>query len=180
MNIFVLDLDPKKCAEYHANKHVVKMITEHNQIFGSIAYLARDIKKKKEITDDFTQKHFQNFPRKKNGEIHPYGIGYINHPCTKWAAESNKNYDWLVKMNLELCKVYSKRYHNRIHKGEAITKWYDKNRPKLPNIEMTPFALAMPDDVKNSDPVIAYRNYYKKYKKDIVVWPENEIPGWFK
>lgn len=28
MNIFVLDNDPRKCAEYHNDKHVVKMILE--------------------------------------------------------------------------------------------------------------------------------------------------------
>lgn len=28
MNIFVLDLDPKTCAAYHCDKHVVKMIVE--------------------------------------------------------------------------------------------------------------------------------------------------------
>ena len=28
MNIFVLDTNPKKCAEYHNDKHVVKMILE--------------------------------------------------------------------------------------------------------------------------------------------------------
>jgi len=29
MNIFYLDKDTKKCAEYHVDKHVVKMITEY-------------------------------------------------------------------------------------------------------------------------------------------------------
>jgi glucose-6-phosphate 1-dehydrogenase len=28
MNIFVLDINTKKCAEYHNDKHVVKMILE--------------------------------------------------------------------------------------------------------------------------------------------------------
>ena len=28
MNIFVLDLDPRKCATYHSNSHVVKMVLE--------------------------------------------------------------------------------------------------------------------------------------------------------
>jgi len=28
MNIFVLDEDPKKCAVYHNDKHVVKMVLE--------------------------------------------------------------------------------------------------------------------------------------------------------
>ena len=63
MNIFVLDLDPTKCAEYHCDTHLVKMITEHNQILGSIAYTARGIHRKKDITDEFIDKHFQEFPR---------------------------------------------------------------------------------------------------------------------
>jgi len=28
MNIFVLDTDTKKCAQYHNDKHVIKMILE--------------------------------------------------------------------------------------------------------------------------------------------------------
>jgi len=32
MNIFVLDYNPKKAAEYHCDKHVVKMILENGPI----------------------------------------------------------------------------------------------------------------------------------------------------
>ena len=32
MNIFVLDLDPRRCARYHCDFHVGKMITETAQI----------------------------------------------------------------------------------------------------------------------------------------------------
>ena len=32
MNIFYLDSDPTKCAKYHNNKHVVKMILETAQL----------------------------------------------------------------------------------------------------------------------------------------------------
>jgi len=37
MNIFILDKDVKKCAQYHCDKHVVKMILETAQLLcGSI------------------------------------------------------------------------------------------------------------------------------------------------
>jgi hypothetical protein len=178
MNIFVLDLDPKKCAEYHCDKHLVKMITEHNQILGSIAYTARGIHSKKDITDEFIEKHFQEFPRQLDGKPHPYGIGYRNHPCTKWAAESMQNYRWLCTVTLQMCEEYTKRY-KRTHAGEAICRWYYSNNPLLPLLTMTPFAQAMPDDVKNENVVTAYREYYIKHKSHIAKWAHSETPEWY-
>ena len=48
MNIFVLDEDPVKAAEYHCNKHVVKMILESAQMLSTVhwSYLWDDLKKK--------------------------------------------------------------------------------------------------------------------------------------
>ena len=180
MNIFVLDLDPQKCAEYHCNKHLVKMITEHNQILGSIAYTARGINRKKEIIPDFISKHFKDFPRKHaDGSSSPYGIGYANHPCTKWAAASEANYDWLCRLNIYMCKEYTLRY-GRVHVGEGITNWYMKNQPtSLPNIGMTKFAQAMPEDCKNADTVKAYREYYIKHKAQFAKWPADRVPNWW-
>ena len=66
MNIFILDLDPEKCARYHCNKHLVKMITEHNQILGSIAYTARGVHRKADITTEFIQKTFRGNTARKN------------------------------------------------------------------------------------------------------------------
>ena len=36
MNIFVLDLDPRRCARYHCDFHVGKMITETAQILSTV------------------------------------------------------------------------------------------------------------------------------------------------
>ena len=180
MNIFVLDLDPAKCAKYHCDKHLVKMITEHNQILGSIAYTARGTLRKKDITPEFVEKHFQRFPRKLDNESpHPYGIGYVNHPCTKWAANSFDNYIWLCTLNLKMCYEYTKRY-GRKHAGEAITIWYLANAPIIEQKGMTPFAQAMPDECKNVDTVTAYRDYYVKHKKEFARWAHSEMPEWFK
>jgi hypothetical protein len=179
MNIFVLDLDPEKCAQYHCNSHIVKMITEHNQILGSIAYTARGVNKKSEITPAFIEKTFQGFPRKDNGNIKPYGIGYRNHPCTQWAAKSMQNYLWLCTLTLRMCEEYTRRY-GRKHAGENICRWYYSNMPaSLPMLQMTPFAQAMPDDCKNQDPVKAYRNYYINHKARFAKWPQDRVPHWW-
>ena len=179
MNIFVLDLDPRKCAEYHCDAHLVKMITEHNQILGSIAYTARGVHRKKDITSEFVLEHFQGFPRTENDSPKPYGIGYTNHPCTKWAADSFDNYIWLCTLNLKMCYEYTKRY-GRKHAGEAITIWYLANAPIIEQKGMTPFAQAMPDECKNVDTVTAYRDYYVKHKKEFARWNHSEMPEWFK
>jgi hypothetical protein len=178
MNIFVLDTNPKKCAEYHCDKHLVKMITEHNQILGSIAYTARGVNRKKDITSDFIE-GFVGFPRSREGRPHPYGIGFQNHPCTTWARECQENYAWLCELTLEMCKEYTKRY-GRKHAGEAICQWYYKNAPFLPVYgKMTPFAQAMPDSCKNENAVVAYRNYYIKHKARFAKWAHSPKPNWF-
>ena len=178
MNIFILDLDPEKCAEYHCNKHLVKMITEHNQILGSIAYTARGVHRKTDITPEFIEKTFKGFPRKENGKPHPYGIGYRNHPCTQWAGKTLDNYRWLCTLTAYMCKEYTRRY-GRKHAGEEICSWYASNHPELPITGMTPFALAMPEDYKSKDAVKSYRDYYIKYKSGFAKWPEGTIPSWW-
>lgn len=179
MNIFILDTDPKKCAQYHCDKHLVKMITEHNQILGSIAYTTRGYTKKTQISKEVTNQ-FTGFPRKHpDGSPHPYGIGYKNHPCTQWARQCQENYQWLCELTIQMCKEYTRRY-GRKHAGEAICKWYLENAPFLPAYgKMTPFAQAMPDDCKNPNAVTAYRDYYNKHKARFAKWAHSETPSWF-
>jgi hypothetical protein len=178
MNIFVLDLDPQKCAEYHCNKHISKMVVEHCQILGSIAYTARGIRKKSEITKEFIEGTFQGFPRSLEGRPHPYGIGYRNHPCTQWASRSRENYQWLCDLTLKMCKEYTHRYGRR-HAGEDICLWYAKNMPELANEGMTPFAQAMPIHCRQENAVEAYRQYYREYKSKFAKWPVDRVPDWW-
>jgi hypothetical protein len=179
MNIFVLDTDPGKCAEYHCDAHINKMCVEHCQILGSIAYTARGYTKKSQITKEVTDQ-FHGFPRKAaDGSPHPYGIGYRNHPCTQWARECRENYEWLCQLTLEMCKEYTKRY-GRKHACEDICNWYYENAPFLPLYgKMTPFAQAMPEDCKDPNAVTAYRNYYKKYKARFAKWAHSPAPQWY-
>ena len=43
MNIFILDKNPKKAAEYHCDKHVIKMILETSQLLCSVFYYRSNI-----------------------------------------------------------------------------------------------------------------------------------------
>lgn len=154
MNIFVLDETPKKCAEYHNNSHCIKMILESCQLLCSVHWLL--------------------------GNEAPYKLTHKNHPCSIWTRECIENYNWLCDLGLELCKEYTHRYGKR-HKSQDIIEWCLINQPNLPmNNDITPFALAMPDDCKVGNPIESYRLYYMTHKRDLGLWKNRENPDWFK
>ena len=50
------------------------------------------------------------------------------------------------------------------------------NYDHLPDVPMTPFALAMPDQYKSDDAVHSYRRYYR-LQKPFATW-RNQKPNW--
>jgi hypothetical protein len=151
MNIFCLDRDPQKAAYYHCDKHASKMILEHVQMMCTI------LNEQKVNT--------------------PYKTVHKNHPCTRWLRESINNWIWVRDLTFflnEECKFRNE--HNRDHKSFTVMEGLPL--PRLPVIEMTPFALAMPDDCKTDDPVESYRNYYRLHKTHIHNWKRRKKPSW--
>lgn len=147
---------PKKCAEMHCNKHVVKMILEYAQLLSTAHHLSK------------TERDY-------------YKPTHINHPCAIWVRKSVLNYCWLYELFVCLCNEYTKRY-KKVHMTEKKLK---ENLRIIPsNIKFTSsftftkFPQAMPDDVKTESVVNAYRNLYCKYKKDMAIWPDMP-PDWF-
>jgi hypothetical protein len=86
MNIFVLDLDPVKCAQYHVNCHSTKMIVEYSQLLCSAHWMTN------------------------SGFSIPYKLSHKNHPCSVWVRECIENYLWLCDLGLSLCDEYTYRY----------------------------------------------------------------------
>jgi phage tail protein X len=153
MNIFVLDLNPKKCAEYHIDKHSTKMCVEYAQLLCGVHWV-------------------------EGGEA-PYKLSHKNHPCSIWARECTENYIWLCDLGLSLCEEYTYRYGKR-HKSQDVIEWCLVNKPGLKdNGDITPFALAMPDECKTKTAVESYRLYYLTHKRDISTWKERKKPEWF-
>ena len=155
MNIFLLDTDTKKCAQYHCDKHVVKMILETAQLLCGVHHM----------TNQITEA--------------PYKLSHKNHPCSIWARESLSNYLYLCELGLELCKEYTYRYGKR-HKSQDVIEWCLINKPNIADKEFTEPARAMPDEYKSNCVVESYRNYYIGEKSKIAVWKNRETPEWFK
>ena len=155
MNIFVLDEDVKKCAEYHNDKHVVKMILETAQILCGVHHMTNG------STEDV-----------------PYRLSHKNHPCSIWARENMSNYLWLCELGLELCKEYTHRYEKR-HKSQDVIEWCLINKPNLPENSFTEPPKAMPDEYKVDDVVQSYRNYYIGEKASFSKWKKRNTPSWF-
>lgn len=155
MNIFVLDTNIQRCAEYHNDKHVVKMILETTQLLNNALSVA-------------------------NKDYKPiYRITHKKHPCSVWATESIANFNWLLDLGLALCSEYFFRY-NRRHKCEEVLKLFGNINIYLPQLNITPFKLCMPNEYKIiGNPVLSYRNYYMGSKRHIAKWSVRGVPEWW-
>lgn len=154
MNIFILDRNIKKCAQYHCDQHVSKMILESVQI----------------ICTCLNKKGFKT----------PYKSTHAKHPCVLWMEESHSNFVWLKKLALELNLEFNYRYdRNKDHASINVLKEIQSYCYK--DIGLTEFAQVMPDQYKyKNNPVRAYRAYYRKEKAAFATWTNRSIPHWMK
>ena len=152
MNIFILDLDVKKCSQYHNDKHCIKQLLETAQLLCGVHWVL-------------------------GGEA-PYKLSHKNHPCSIWARESLSNYLYLCELGLALCDEYTFRYGKR-HKSQDVIEWCLDNKPNLIDIGFTKPALAMPDKYKTNNVVESYRNYYIGEKYSMATWKNRDVPEWF-
>ena len=158
MNIFVLDKNPILAAQYHCDKHVVKMILETAQI------LSTSIRLQGNTSDN----------------VNLYRITHRGHPCVQWAGQSLANMTWLYRLGVALCEEYTYRW-GKYHNSEPIIQLcnqlmvygdYEFNH-------LTPFVQAMPDYCKDPDDVVdAYRTYYIMEKKHLLQYTKREKPSW--
>ncbi len=154
MNLFILDLDPEVCARYHVDKHVVKMILETAQLLSTAH----------RILDD-----------SPNPKL--YRITHQHHPCARWVRESRGNYDWAYNLFERLCDEYTWRY-DKTHLTSSKLRSLLRRAPRGLDGDLTPFALAMPDEFKCDDPVESYRAYYRHAKRGLHKWTHRRVPEW--
>lgn len=152
MNIFVLDDNIEKCAEYHCDQHAIKMILE------SVQLLCTALNKK--------------------GFSTPYKSTHVKHPCVLWVEQSYDNFEWLVQLTLALNAEYRFRFDKPgDHKSIAVLPQIETFR--FERLGLTPFAQAMPDQYKHADdPVLAYRQFYAGEKLGFARWTKRDVPPW--
>lgn len=155
MNIFYLDDDVTTCAQYHCDKHVVKMILEYAQLLST----AHRVLDKDDVPSVL------------------YKATHINHPSAKWVRLSMANYKWLYELFMETCREYTFRYNKR-HKSELLLSSHLRLVPKnIPVAHFTEPLQAMPFEFKvPGNSLKAYRQYYRNAKKDIANWTKRPVP----
>jgi hypothetical protein len=153
VNIFVLDTDIRKCAEYHADQHVVKMILESTQMLCTVL--------------------------NENGLRAPYKSTHVHHPCTVWTGASLANWRWLRSLALHLNEEYRYRFDRQTdHSSATVAR--DLPLPPIRDVGLTEFAQAMPAAYKApGDPVRAYRQFYIAEKAGFATWTRRPVPDWF-
>lgn len=134
------------CAEWHCDKHVVKMILETCQLLCT-AWRVLD----------------------PDGHVYvpPYKKTHVNHPCAKWARTSESNYKWLAHLGRALCAEYTHRY-GKVHKCKVMIDTLSDHVPPALPVAFTAPAMAMPDEYKvDNDAIAAYRKYYAGAKEHL-------------
>lgn len=152
MNIFYLDHNLSKCAQYHCDSHVVKMILESTQILCTVLH--------------------------ESGITTPYRPTHKNHPCVIWAGTSLDNWVWLRSFTLALNKEYQYRFdRQKAHQSAIVAE--SLPLPLLPSLGITERPLVMPDEYKVfGDPIASYRRFYACAKKHLLKYTKRNQPDW--
>ena len=111
VNFFYLDINPKLCAQYYCNKHIIKIPIEIGQILSKVHY-----ELKSNIVYD---KIYKNSSVVKN-TLGPY----------TWIKESLDNYIWACHLGLELINEYKFRYNKDAYKDYVKKDSTLKRKPK--------------------------------------------------
>ena len=153
MNIFVLDKDIERCAQYHCDQHVSKMILESVQILCP-ALVNRGLEA-------------------------PYKPTHRKHPCVLWAQESWDNFEWLAQLARALNTEYRYRYDRPVDHA-SIPVLEQIVEPQFESRGLTDFAQAMPQAYKApGDAVTAYRSFYLGEKVRFAKWTRRREPAWW-
>jgi hypothetical protein len=167
MNLFVLSLNFKECAESMFDKHIAKILLEIVQMLCTAIQI---VDAENEISS----------------KIKLYKVAHRNHPVTIWMRESLENYMWALNLVDAMHIEWKFRYNHppeKMHKSYIVATYLRKYAPtadKFPTVGLTRFALAMPVECKREDQIEAYRVYYQTPEKQrIASWKNREKPEWY-
>ena len=174
MNIFYLDPNTTKCAEYHVDRHCVKMIVEYAQLLSTAHRVLDGV----EYVDTSSGRKIKRWKLGGSYEDILYKATHINHPSAIWVRNSYDNYMWLRSLLYKLTKEYTYRYgkvHKVMHSGLYESLSYAPINIKLGKFtEPTP---AMPEEyIVSGDSIESYKNYYNGSKQHLHNWKLRPIP----
>jgi hypothetical protein len=177
LNIFYLDKDPRKAAEMHCDKHVVKMIVESAQLLSTAH---RILDGDQTLGKTQTGRNVKRWILNDSRESLLYKASHINHPSAVWARSNIDHYRYLFELYAFLIEEYGYRYRKDHKSAELVPILI--NAPERIDFE-APWIdppQAMPEECKiPGDTVAAYRKYYADYKKRFAKWTKRNPPSWW-
>lgn len=181
MNLFFLDRDLDKCAEYHIDRHVGKMQLEAAQLLTMALWTDKYIgyAPRKLNSDELKiiKEHKKNEPSIEKRTFTRYLPTHENHPCSIWVRSSLEHFYWTV------C------YVNALN-SECVWRGYKSHAScdvvnsmpiptSIPDIGWTDPPLCMPDKFHGPDTVEAYRKFYIDDKASFASWKRRGEPHWW-
>jgi len=186
VNFFFLSRDLKKCASWHGDKHLHKMVTEYAQILSTAWHYSV---------------HGQKCELKKPCDCRlktaipkgVYKVAHRKHPTVLWCKSSIKHFNAVLELaghladerrvrNELFVKRGDKPRYTPFHKSEQALSALKNNPPSLPDVGWSDPPLAMPEPYKKLrvDAVEAYRLYYAGHKVQVakLKWDPAEEPEW--
>lgn len=166
MQIFLLDEEPVTNVSYYVDKHVVKTPSEVLQILINACARMR-IK----------------YPPIKllNGIQMMPSTNVQNNPFCKWASKKPANFNYLLKIGLNLCVEYELRFHHaHFHTENFILMPAFATSNGIPELERYPWMIPFVFQDKEAGLIQSYRNYYFETKHHLATWsPPRSAPSWF-
>lgn len=182
MNLFYLDDDLDLNAEYHIDKHVVKMPTEVAQMMTTtiwvdklIGFVPRSLNR--------DELGILNAAKAKEPSIDERTFTRFlpampNHPCSIWIRSSVANYEWAYGYAHALNSEWQYRY-GHIHDHKSFTAIQRLPEPaRLSGGAITDRPLCVIHKLEG-DPIRSYRNYYINEKASIASWKHRSPPPWW-
>jgi len=193
VNLFYLDEDHDINAQYHVDKHVVKMILEAVEMLCMAYWVQSTIGfTPRVLTKEEYAEVCKERSRWRNTDIgerpYPY-LGYnshLNHISSVFVRSSLTNFEWTYNYAYTLDKERLYRNPKGVPQHAGLMHF-----AKLPDIDMpdkgfTKFPLAMkvmkevrPDLYDEDRPIWSYRNFYMLDKATFAKWTGREKPPWW-
>lgn len=171
INIFALDTDPRKAAQYCSDKHIPSL---HREIGILLCNGINPV-----FESPLGCKSEETWLRVKNNKL------------TQWLYKTTDNFDWGITYLDTLIEEHVLRFHrerSELH-ANMVLQWFLDNDHFLdiPEGDLTPFALAVSPDLipKNGaktpeEAVEIYRRYYVREKWYISKYEKGrKAPYWF-
>ena len=170
MNLYILDQNPTRAAQFLGDKHSSRAIVEGTQM----------------LVNCFPESLLKLAPRTAKGTVRRHA--YRDDRCAMWARQRLANAVWVLEHAIACEAERHYRFpHVLSHPCVPFLEWVSENTHSMEFSDpdtarrsgRTPFVQQMHHAFKRTgDPVSAYRLFYLVEKEHILKWTKRGEPAW--